>query len=116
MKKVLLFVIAVFMNTWTHASLKVNLSCQHIDKDKINTQTPKSPITPPNVCVEDYTLFFTPNHPDYLLIIKDEDGEEVYATTVFSTETEVMLPSTLSGNYQISLIMGNWIFTGSITL
>ena len=48
--------------------------------------------------------------------VKDEDGDVVYTTTVFSAETEVVLPSTLSGDYEIQLTMGNWLFTGLIQL
>jgi hypothetical protein len=46
----------------------------------------------------------------------DEDGEVVYTTTVFSNETQVALPSNLSGDYEIELLMGNWKFTGWIEL
>ena len=76
----------------------------------------KSPIEPPVVYIEDYTLSFAVNHPDYILYIKDEDGEVVYTTTVYSTQKQVILPSTLAGDYQIELAMGYWLFTGWINL
>ena len=76
----------------------------------------KSPIQPPTVYIEDYVLTFTVGHPDYVLNIKDEDGYVVYTTSVWSSETEVVLPSTLSGDYEIELVMGNWLFTGFIFL
>jgi hypothetical protein len=55
-------------------------------------------------------------HPDYILYIKDEDGDVVFTTTVYSAQTQVVLPSTLSGDYEVELVMGNWLFTGYITL
>ena len=70
----------------------------------------------PTVYIDDYTLLFEANHPDYVLNIKDEDGDVVYSTVVSSTQTQVVLPSTLSGNYQIQLVMGNWMFMGWINL
>ena len=70
----------------------------------------------PLVYIEDYTLTFETNHPEYVLTIKDEDGVVVYTTTVFYAQTEVILPSTLSGNYEIDLVMGNWLFIGGINL
>ena len=76
----------------------------------------KSPIQPPTVYIEDYVLTFMVDHPEYVLNIKDEDGDVVYTTTVWSTETEVILPSTLSGDYEIELVMGYWLFTGWIEL
>jgi hypothetical protein len=71
---------------------------------------------PPVVYIEDYTLSFEANHPEYVLYIKDEDDNVVYSTVVPSTQTQVVLPSTLSGDYQIELVMGYWLFTGYITL
>jgi len=93
----------------------INFITEIIDKNPIGNQTPKSPMRPPLVYIEDHTLTFSADHPDYILIIKDEDGEEVYTTMVFSAETLVSLPSTLSGDYEIQLQVGNWLFTGLIS-
>ena len=70
----------------------------------------------PTVYIEDYSLSFEASHPDYVLNIKDEDGEVVYTTTVYSVLTLVPLPYTLSGDYEIELVYGGWIFTGNISL
>ena len=59
---------------------------------------------------------FEANHPDYVLYIKDEYETVVYSTVVTSATTEVVLPSTLSGDYEIDLIWGNWCFWGYIEL
>ena len=40
----------------------------------------------------------------------------VYYTVVYSTQTQVFLPSTLSGDYQIELVMGIWKFRGWISI
>ena len=76
----------------------------------------KLPVRPPLVYIEDYTLTFEMGHPDYILYIKDEDGDVVFTTTVYSAQTQVVLPSTLSGDYEVELVMGNWLFTGWINL
>ena len=86
------------------------------DYSPIGHDRPRSPIEVPLVYIEDYTLLFAEGHPDYVLNIKDEDGDVVYTTTVYETMTQVVLPSTLSGDYEVELIMGNWIFTGYINL
>ena len=70
----------------------------------------------PKVYIDDYTLLFAIDHPEYVLNIKDEDENVVYSTVVYSAQTQVVLPSTLSGNYQIELVMGNWLFKGWINL
>ena len=76
----------------------------------------KSLVQVPKVYIDDYTLLCEANHPEYVLNIKDEDGNVVYTTTLYSTQTQVILPSTLSGDYQIELVMGYWHFTGWINL
>lgn len=118
MKKFLLMIVSAFMLStsswaWTLVPLSV-----HIDDDEkpIGHSTPKTPIEVPKVYIEDYTLTFGINHPEYVLIIKEENGQEVYTTTVFSTQPDVILPSRLSGNYEINLVMGNWLFVGEISL
>ena len=118
MKKLLLFVLgAILFSTklmaWEQIPFTVN---GDIDDMPIGHGNPRTPIEVPLVYIEDYTLTFAIGHPDYVLIIKDEDGVVVYNTTVFSAQTEVILPSTLSGDYEIQLVMGNWLFTGWIAL
>ena len=116
MKKLLVFTIALLMTVLVQAVEKISFSTSYVNKMPVTNGIPKSPMRPPLVYIEDHTLTFSADHPDYLLIIKDEDGEEVYTTTVFSAETLVSLPSTLSGDYEIQLQMGNWLFTGWICL
>lgn len=89
-----------------------------IDDDDmpIGNGYPKAPMQAPTVYIEDYSLSFVADHPEYILNIKDEDGEVVYSTVVYSTLTQVTLPSILSGEYVIELRMGYWLFTGWIEL
>ena len=93
----------------------VPLTVSFDDDKPIDHSTPRTPISVPKVYIEDYTLSFGINHPEYVLIIKDENGQEVYTTTVFSTQPNVILPSTLSGNYEINLVMSNWSFNDKKT-
>ena len=118
MKKLFLFVLsAFFISTNLMAWEKVSLSvCDDYDNTPVGHGYGKSPIQAPTVYIEDYTLAFVADHPDYILNIKDEDGEVVFSTPVYTTETQVVLPSTLSGDYEIELIMGNWKFIGWINI
>lgn len=118
MKKFLLMIVGAFLlSTSLWAKTIVPLSvCIEDDEQPGTNGFPRSPIEVPLVYIEDYTLSFGTNHPDYVLTLKDEDGDVVYTTTVLSTDTEVILPSTLSGDYEVNLVMGNWLFTGWINL
>lgn len=96
--------------------MQISFVCQGIHYGTIGHGHPKSPIDPPTVYLEDYTLAFEADHPEYVLYIKDEDDAVVYSTVVSTTVTEVVLPSYLSGDYEIDLVMGDWLFTGWINL
>ena len=117
MKKFLLMIFGAFLlSTSLFAKEVVPFTVHYDDNQPIGHGYGRTPMRPPVVYIEDYTLSFETNHPDYVLTIKDEDGYVVYTTTVFSTDIEVILPSTLSGDYEVNLVMGNWLFTGWINL
>lgn len=117
MKKLFLLLTSyLFLGASVEAKCLIAFTSQIIDNTPVGNNMPRGPIEVPLVYIEDNTLTFEVNHPDYTLIIKDEDGYVVYTTTVFATDTEVILPSTLSGDYEINLVMGNWLFTGWINL
>lgn len=98
------------------APTKIALQVRYYDPYEGLDIGQRGPMAPPVVYQEDNTLTFVADHPEYVLYIKDEDEEVVYSTVVTSAETEVTLPSYLSGTYEIDLVMGNWMFTGWIEL
>lgn len=117
MRKLLLLLFGVFMfSTNFYAWDQISFTVTFDDEQGLGHGYPKSPVEPPIVYIESDTLMFEAAHPEYILIIKDEDDGIVYSTAVYSSETQIVLPSSLSGNYEIELIMGNWIFTGYVSL
>ena len=117
MKKGLLFLsFALFMSVSAFAWKQVPLSPCGFDNTPVGHGTAKSPDETPTVYIDDYTLYFEANHPEYVLNIKDEDGDVVYTTVVYTAQTQVVLPSTLSGDYVIELAVDNLLFTGWINL
>ena len=119
-RKVFCFVCLLVMSLTSQAQnvmgLPISLEVNFINPSGTINQKPRTPIDPPTVYLEDYTLTFEADHPEYVLYIKDEDEVVVYSTVVTSATTEVVLPSTLSGDYEIELIMGDWLFSGWIEL
>ena len=117
MKKLLLFLFGAFiLSTSVSAQELVPLTVSIIDEQPISHGHPRSPEETPIVYIDDYTLLFEANHPDYVLNIKDEDGDVVYSTVVSSTQKQVVLPSTFSGTYEIQLVVNNLQFKGWINL
>ena len=116
MRKILILAFSLLLGIYAQAGEIIHFNVSIFDDMPIGNGHGKPSIEVPKVYIEDYTLSFGVNHPEYILIIKDEDDNVVYTTTVYSTQTDVILPSTLSGNYEINLVMGNWLFTGWINL
>ena len=70
----------------------------------------------PEVDLEDYTLtFYTPCDGCVLRLV-DENDNVVYSTVIPTGTTSLVLPSYLSGNYEIQIIQGNLCFWGYINL
>lgn len=111
-----LLLIALSLSTSAAAWDIIPLAVEIIEGMPVGNGHAKVPMRPPVVYLENHTLAFVADHPEYILNIKDEDGIVVYSTVVNSTQTQVVLPSTLSGNYEIKLVLGSWVFTGWIWL
>lgn len=118
MKKLLFTILSAFLLCTTVAAMDlIPLTiCPYENDQPIGNGQPKTPITAPTVYIDDYTLLFEVDHPDYVLNIKDEEDNVVYSTVVSSTQTQVVLPSTLFGNYQIELVVDNLLFKGWINM
>lgn len=105
-----------FSVTNVHADgIGVNLQTGGID-DNTGLPYPKSPIQPPHVELDGYTLAFIGAHADYILCLLDENDDVVFTTFVLSTANTVVLPGYLQGTYEIRLLTANMYFYGLITL
>ena len=109
-----------FINTHAMAQTpggnQIDLNLGWIDPTPVGDGPARTPVDLPTVYLDDYTLTFEASHPEYVLYIKDENETVVYSTVVTSATKEVVLPSTLSGDYEIQLVTGNWCFWGYIML
>ena len=73
----------------------------------------------PEVYLEGHTLSFSYNNGYTLELVEiSEDGDEVTAYTAMIPEGVMtwQLPATLSGDYTLRLVYGNWAFVGEIEL
>ena len=102
-----------FSNVCVNAApVPVNLS---IEDPTINQGDPhRGPVTVPGVYIEDYTLTFSTPCYGWTLVLIDENDVVAY-TTIITSDT-LVLPSTLSGEYQLRLIPndGNIYFYGYV--
>ena len=116
MKKFSIIITILMISVCIQAGSQIEFNVSWFPDKPIGNSHGKSPMRPPVVYIEGYALAFVADHPEYILNIKDEAGEVIFTTIVYSTETQVTLPATLSGDYEIELLMGNWKFMGNITI
>ena len=91
MKKILLLgLFALFMSTGVMAWELIPLSVNYENEQPLGNGYTKTPTLAPTVYIDDYTLLFEVDHPEYVLYIKDENNNVVYTTTVYSTQTQVI--------------------------
>ena len=120
--KNLLFILMSCFFISTHAMAQtpggdpIDLNLGWIDPTPVGDGPARTPVDSPTVYLNDHTLTFATSHSEYVLYIKDENETVVYSTVVTSATKEVVLPSTLSGDYEIQLVTGNWCFWGYIEL
>ena len=87
------------------------------DDPSYNQENPnKSPVLVPEVSIEDYTLYFNTPCDGYVLRLVDEFDNVVYSTVIPVGATSLVLPSYLSGTYELQIITGIYCFYGDITL
>lgn len=95
---------------------EIEFSVTGIDPEPGYPGYPKTPILLPHLWQNGYLLDFHGTHVDYLLRIVDASDNVVYMVVVPSLQTQVWLPTTLSGTYRIELISGSLLFYGYINL
>jgi hypothetical protein len=92
--------------------VEVSLTLYIVNKQKIGSNNPKSP--DPSVSILDHTLFFDGVCEDFTMTIYDGDGLPAYTELISSTTTQMNLPGTLSGNYELRLETDDLYYVGYI--
>ncbi len=107
--------VAIPMSTLMADPLLLNLEVRYEDPS-IGKPIPRSPIQPPHVGLEAYTLYFYTPCDGFELRLMDEDGERVYTTIIPAFCANLVLPSYLSGGYELQIIQGNICYYATINL
>lgn len=92
------------------------LQIGYIDPNEGDDGENKSPILVPKISLDDYSIIFSTPCDGYILRLVDENDNVVYSTVIPTGTTCLVLPSYLSGNYEIQIIQGNLCFYGYIFL
>lgn len=94
----------------------INLNVGYEDPQNPQDDDKRTLTLVPEVDLEGYTLtFYTPCDGCVLRLI-DENDNVVYSTVIPTGATSLVLPSYLSGEYEIQIVQGNIYFYGYISL
>ena len=98
----------------------IPLTVQIVKKGGAVNPFPKSPALPPEApeaSIDGHTLYLYDVDYDLTLCLLDEDGEEVYTVFIPANTASVVLPATLTGDYELQLYTdGIYDFAGWVEL
>lgn len=96
--------------------IEIPLQINYVDPNDGNLGQQKGSVPIPSISLDDYSLIFNTPCDGCTLRLLDEDGFVVYSIVIPTGTTSLVLPSWLSGKYEIQIVMGHWLFTGWINL
>ena len=94
--------------------VQIDVAC-HINDPLGPYPFPRSPVLLPTAYIDDYTLSFENLWGSYVLQLV-QDGETVYTTVIPAGTVSVVLPSTLTGDYEFRLVADSYYYYGNISL
>ena len=117
MKK-LLFAIFMMMGIILPQAISAQdqIPMQIIDPGAAGEGNTLAPPRPWYITQDDYTLTMPAFGVDFTLVLLDEDGVVVYSVYVPAGTTLIVLPSTLSGDFELRLVADTYYSRGYITL
>ena len=119
-KKLFVIVLSLFLFgvvVESHAQeIIVDLEVSIIDETPTQSGPHKTPVQIPEVWQDGHLIILEAGHADFVLDLIDEDGILVYTTVVPTATTQVFLPSSFTGDFELQLIQGNFCFYGFISL
>ena len=86
------------------------------DDNGTGNPLPKSPVISPVVAQSGHTLYLYSGCDDTTLVLLDEDDEVVYTTGISEGTTQLVLPNSIQGTYELRIQRGQYIFYTEIEL
>jgi len=115
LQKLFLFAMAFFaVTSAVNADSKI-VPVTPINPVPNNGGLPRTPMAVPVLYIDGYTLTAGDYTLGSTIQLLDEDDNVVFSTYV-AIEGDIQLPATLTGNYEIQIIRGEWCFCGWIEL
>ena len=117
MKKVLFMALAIFFATQMEAKCNGNqITMGHSTIGNTHSGGAKSPMRPWYIDQEGNVLTMSATPCDYTLNLYDMDSEVVYSVFVPAGTTQVVLPTTLTGSFELRFETDTYYYYGYIEL
>ncbi len=118
MKKLLLFMILLVGGGIFAYGGQQNIPMQIIKNQPVGQNNPLSPPRPWYIIQDDYVLTLPAFEDDLTLELRDANETVVYTTCLYAGTTTVVLPSTLSGSFELRLVpfFATYYYRGYISL
>jgi len=116
MKKKLIFTVLLFfsINTMGQESYQVYLT-HYVNSDTKSNPIRRLPHAPFIINVKEHSIQLPYNNDGFVLTLY-QDNQTVYETYIPAGMTTCELPETLSGEYELQLSYGNYLYYGIINL
>ena len=95
---------------------ELNLEVRWGDLVPGGNPVPRTPILIPEVSIDGHTLYFDTPCDGYTLRILSSDNTVEYTTVIPTGATSLVLPATLSGNFEIRFETATYYYYGYISL
>lgn len=118
MSKIYVLALALLMlcGVESFAKRQVDLSTQFVDPTPTMPEQEKGPVQVPIIWLDENILYFETPCDGCLLNVLDASNTVVYSVVIPVGTTSLVLPSNLSGTYELQIIQGNYCFYGDIDL
>ena len=97
-------------------SFPMQIPIRIIDPGASSEGSTLAPPRPWYITQDDYVLTLPAFEEDYTLELRDENDVVIYTDYVPAGTTQVVLPSTLSGDFELRLVADTYYYIGYISL
>lgn len=116
MKKVMMVTLLLTCGSLASFGSPVQISMHIINPTGPQGGNTLAPARPWYITQDDYTLTMPAFEDDFTLELRDENDVVVYTAYVPAGTTMIVLPSTLSGDFELRLVGDTYYYIGYITL
>ena len=109
-------------NVFGLLGFNIPLTVQVIHQGSAGTTPPKSPVEIPEAYLDDHTLYIGTAFDDdvtvQLVTVDDVTGVDTveYSTVLYAGDQTVVFPSTLSGTYELRILVDWYYLAGEVEL